>query len=373
MGKSDFLLGDRIYLNGANHGPFPRVAVEAVREALEWKRDPSLLDDALYFSLPERIREAAAPFFGCDPGQIALTTGASHGINLLARGLDWRPGDRVLVPAGEFPANTLPWYALRDQGVEVDVVGSDNGVTEEELEAAMGPRTRAVAVGHVNFATGYRLDIDALGEACARRGIAYLVDASQSLGAVPLDAGRCGAAVIAAAGYKWICCPYGTGLVYVHPDWVERLPVPVVNWETVEGAEDFNNLTRLELRYRPGARRFDVPETASFLNGMPMAASLEYLGSIGPERIFAHATGLLNRILSNLPEGFRPDSALEPRRRSTILRIVADPPERTREAYRRCVEAGISLSLREGGIRLSPGVWNGPAEISRFLEVLAGC
>ena len=90
--------------------------------------------------------------------------------------------------------------------------------------------------------------------------------------------------------------PYGTGVFYVDPEWVDRLPVPVVNWTSVVGADDFNNLTTLELDYRPGAVRWDAPETASFLNCMPMAASLEFLGDIGVERVFDHAA-LLERIL----------------------------------------------------------------------------
>ncbi|MFQ5744062.1 MAG: aminotransferase class V-fold PLP-dependent enzyme [Acidobacteriota bacterium] len=369
--KEHFRLGDRVYLNGANHGPFPAVAIEAVQEALAWKRDPSLVDDAVYFDLPERVRRAAAPFFGCEPHEIAVVTGASTGINLVVSGLDWRRGDQVVIPGGEFPANYLPWYSLRARGIEVTIVESGDGLTVEDIAAALRPTTRVVAVGHVNFATGYQLDINAIGELCADRGIVYVVDASQSLGAVPLDARRCRATVVTSAGYKWLCSPYGTGLFYVQPEWVERLAAPIVNWEAVVGAEDFNKLTDLRLDYRTGARRYDAPETASFLNGMPMAASLEFLGEIGPQRIFDYVGGLLDRLIRDLPESFRTDSAVEPRCRSTILRLVAADPGRTRAAYDRCLATGITVSLRESGIRVSPGVWNAPEDIDHLLDVLA--
>ena len=368
--KAQFDLGERVYLNGATQGPFPRVAIKAVGEALELKRDPSRIGDSLYFTLPDRIREAAAPFFTCAPHEIAVTTGASTGVGLLAHGIDWNEGDHVVVPSGEFPANYLPWFALRARGVEVSVVPSAGGFTADDIAAALRPKTRAVAVGFVNFATGFRADVEAIGEICADRGIAYLIDASQGLAALPLDAHRCKAAIVTVAGYKWMCSPYGTGVFYVHPDWVERLPVPVVNWGSVVGAEDFNKLTDLEIDYRPGASRWDAPETASFLNCMPMAAALEFLGEIGVERIFEHAIGLLDRLLEGLPDGLRADSSLEPEHRSTIMRIVADDPERTRQAYDRCVAAGISLGLREGGIRVSPGVWNDAADIEWLLERL---
>ncbi|MGD8328691.1 MAG: aminotransferase class V-fold PLP-dependent enzyme [Acidobacteriota bacterium] len=368
--KDRFDLGDTVYLNGANHGPFPRVACAAVEEALAWKRDPARIDDAIYFTLPDRVRRAAAPFFGCRPQDLAVCTGASSGVALLAGGLDWRAGDRVIIPAGEFPTNYLPWRALQERGVTVDVLPTDRGLCVDQVADALLPSTRVVAVGHVNFATGYRVDIEAIGRLCSERGVAFLIDASQSACAVPLDAPAAHATVVAAAGYKWMLSPYGTGLLYVDPEWVDRLPVMAVNWTSVVGAEDFNNLTALQLDYRPGAVRWDAPETASFLNLMPMAASLEFLGAIGIEGVLAHATALVDRLVDGLPAGFRADSSLQSAQRSTIFRVIGDDPRRTRTAYERALAAGISVSMRESGIRVSPGVWNAVDDIDRLLTVL---
>jgi len=365
--KDCFDLGDTVYLNGANHGPFPRVACAAVDEALAWKRDPSRIDDSIYFTLPDRVRRAAAPFFGCRPQDLAVCTGASSGVALLAGGLDWRPGDRVIIPAGEFPTNYLPWRALQARGVAVDVLPIDGGLRVEQIAEALQPGTRVVAVGHVNFATGYRADIAAIGRLCREHDVAFLIDASQSACAVPVDAPAVHATVMAAAGYKWMLSPYGTGLFYVDPEWVERLPVMAVNWTSVIGAEDFNNLTALQLDYRPGAVRWDAPETASFLNLMPMAASLEFLGAIGIDAVWGHAAALLDRLIEGLPPGFRADSSLQPAERSTILRVLTDDPRRTHAAYERALAAGISVSLRESGIRVSPGVWNAAEDIDRLL------
>lgn len=370
--KAEFDLGETVYLDGANHGPFPRRTIAAILEALEWKRDPSRIDDSVYFTLPDRIRAAAAPFFGGEAADIAVTSGASTGVSLVARGLDWRPGDHVVLPDGEFPANYLPWESLRARGVELTRFEPGGGDDAERIEAALRPTTRVVAVGHVNFASGYRMDLEAVGAVCRGREALLVVDASQSLCAVPLDVSGCGAALVTAAGYKWMCSPYGTGLFWVRPDLVERLGVPVVNWESVEGADDFNALTELDLDYRPGAARFDMPETAAFLNGMGMAASLEFLGEIGAAAIHAHAVGLLDRILGSLPSGFRADGDLEAGRRSTIVRLVGPDPAATRAAWERCRASGIAVSLRESGIRVSPGVWNSVGDADRLLEALAG-
>ena len=368
--KSDFDLGGTTYLNGANHGPLPRVAIDAVNEALEWKRDPSLIDDSIYFTLPNRVRRAAAPFFNCDPEDLAVTTGASAGMSLLAGGLEWKPKDHVVIPAGEFPAVYLPWVALRSSGVEVTVLPTDGGLTTGQIVEALRSTTRVVAVGHVNFATGHRLDVEAIGRICRDRGIAFVIDATQSVGSVPFDVRAAGASVVAAAGYKWMLSPYGTGVFYVDPEWVNRLRVPVVNWATVNGSEDFNKMTELDIDFRAGATRWDAPETASFLNCNPMAAALEFLGQIGVEQVFAYTRSLIDRLVDGLPTGFRVESSLADEHRSSICRLVADDQELTRAAYQRCLQAHISVSMRESGLRVSPGVWNSEGDIDRLLQQL---
>lgn len=360
---NEFDLGDRAYLEGANHGPMPRRSLEAARQALDRKRDPTLIDDGDYFALPDRIRQGAAPLFGCDARDVAIATGASHGINLVACGLDWKPGDRVVIGAGEFPANALPWRYLRGRGVQVEEVRPDRLV--DAIEGA-----RVVSVGHVNYATGLRLDLDEIGAACTATGALFVVDVSQSLGAVPVNVRSCGATVVAAAGYKWLLSPYGTGLTYVHPQWVDRLPVPGVNWSTIQGAEDFNRLADLDPVFRPGACRFDVPETAAFVHGAAMAESLELIGRVGAERAQAHSWQLIDRLASGLPPGFEVESDLDTGRRSTIVRIVAGDAERTRRVHRSLRESGVAVSLREGGLRVAPGIWNTADDIDRLLAGL---
>lgn len=362
--SNEFDLRERVYLDGANQGPMGRRALAAAERALDWKRDPSELDPASYFALPDRIRAAASELFGCRTQDIAVATGASHGISLVACGVDWAADDRVVAPRGEFPANNLPWQAVRKLGVEVEFVAPD------DVLAAICPRTRVVSVGHVNFASGRRLDLDSIGAACEHHGALFLVDGSQSAGAIPLDVTRCKASVVAVAGYKWLMSPYGTGLTYVHPAWVERLRLPTFNWATILGADDFNQLANLELRHRPGAIRFDVPETAAFIHGAAMAESLELLVETGVEAVTGHATALIDRLVAGLPPGFRVASSLEPEERSTILRLIGQTTEVTGQAYSKLREAGVTLSLREGGLRVSPGIWNTQGDIDAFLTTL---
>lgn len=360
--RADFDLGDRIYLDGAAHGPMPRRALEAARSAIDTKRDPASLRDADYFDLPDRIRAAAASLINCAPEQIAIATGASHAISLVACGLDWEGGEHVVVPTGEFPANNLPWRDLAMRGVEVEFVDPDR------LEDAIRDSTRVVAVGHVNFATGLQLDLASLGERCAEVGALFLVDASQSVGATSLDVQACQASVVGVAGYKWIMSPYGTGFTYVHPDWVERFRLPTFNWATIVGADDFNKLVDLDPVQRPGAIRFDVPETAAFIHGAAMAESLEYLQEVGVEAVHAHATGLIDLLVERLSSDTVVVSDLAPDRRSSIVRL--QPAGDAKAVYERLFAAGIKVSLREGGIRVAPGVWNASPDIERLATAL---
>ncbi len=360
-----FDLRGRVYLDGANQGPMPRRAIAAAERALDWKRDPSGLDDSAYFALPDRIRDAASVLLGCAPEDVAVATGASHGISLVACGLDWNPGDHVVLPTGEFPANNLPWRALRSLGVEVELVDPD------QLLTAVSSRTRVVSVGHVNFATGRRLDLEAIGAVCEEHGALFVIDASQSVGVIPFDVSSCNASVVAVAGYKWLMSPYGTGLTYVHPAWVDRLRLPTFNWATIVGADDFNRLLDLEPRHRPGAIRFDTPETAAFIHGAAMAESLELLVETGSEAVNGHAMALLDRLIAGLPAGFRVASSLVHEQRSTIMRLVGETAQITRTAHERLREAGVGVSLREGGLRVAPGLWNTVGDVDVFLATLA--
>ena len=362
--REEFDLEDRVYLDGAAHGPMPRRALAAAHEAIDWKRDPSTLEDAEYFRLPDRIRAAAAVLMHCEPENVAVATGASHGISLVACGLDFATGDHVVVLRGGFPATTLPWRDLATRGVAVEFVDADS------LRDAIRPDTRVVALDHVHFATGRQLDLAAIGARCTDVGALFVVDASQSLGVVPVDVVQCGAAVVAVAGYKWLLSPYGTGVTYVHPDWVERFRLPTFNWATIVGADDFNQLVDLEPRHRPGAIRFDSPETAAFIQGRALAESLEFLGEVGVETINRHVTALLDRLLDGLPTTVRVESSLEPTHRSSILRLV--PNGDVRAMYERLYAARIKVSLREGGLRVAPGVWNTAADIDRLLGVIGG-
>lgn len=367
--------GGSAYLDCAAQGPFPRETAEEVRRSLRLKEHPEELDPDLFDDLPDRARTAIARLIGCNPANIALGTGASHGINLAARGLPLERGDEVVIPEGEFPANRYPWQGLEREGIPLRQVAPSNGrhVGAEDLIKALGPRTRLVSVSLVAYATGYRIDLHALGEACRHRGIFLVVDGAQGIGAVDFRIADYAIDILAVSGYKWLLGPFGSGFTYVNPRVLDRMRVPDINWFGIEGAADTNRRPQPRLKFRDGARRFDVPEAASFMNMMAFASSVGFLNRVRVTTVEGHIRRLIDQLMQGIERTrLRPVSSLIPAHRSAIVALESPTVDGTRTIYRRLRDRGIVLSLRENLIRLSPNIYNTPEEIDRFLAAAAG-
>lgn len=361
------------YFNCAYQGPMPRVAVVATEAALQLKKTPHLVTDDLYFSLPDAYRDAVANLIGCSAQNVAVADSTTHGVMLVVNGLDWRAGDEVVTPRGEFPANHFPWRSLERRGVnlkEVELVPGRS--VAEQLEAAITPRTRVVSMSWVRYSDGRRLNIAEVGELCRSRGVLFVVDGSQGIGGLRFDLSATPCDVLACSGYKWLLGPYGLGFAYVAPELGERLALGNINWFSIKGAEDFNKLSECELDLVPGARRFDINETANFINLAAGTAALRYLRGITPAAIVRHVRGLLDRLVDGLPRGFRVTGDLSADARSNLLCVSAESDEATESAFQRLAERRVVVSRREGTLRFSPHLYNGEDEIDRALDALAG-
>ncbi len=361
------------YINCAFHGAMPRVATEAVDRALDLKRTPFLIRDMDHFDFPDAYRSAVAEIIGAEARDVAVTDSATQGTMILVSGLDWTPGDEVLIPRGEFPSNRFPWKSLETRGVvvrEIDMSSTEAAL--EALEAAIGDRTRVVSLSWVSYSTGAKLDLEPIGALCREHGALLCVDGSQGVGGLSFDVDDTGVDLLMCAGYKWMLGPYGTGFAWVRPDLVEGLALANINWFSLTGARDFNRLSECDLVFEPGARRFDRNEPGNFLDMAGAAASARYLHGVGVARIERHNQALLDRLIDGLPAGFRSLAPAEPARRSNILCIAADSPERSDAAFERLAASNVYASRREGAIRFSPHVYNTEEQIDLALEALEG-
>src|ERR1700730_12699616 len=301
--KEWFEIEDATYLNAAGQGPLPRVALHAAAQALEWKKFPHIMPDSVYFDLPNRIRTSLANLIGGAAEEIAITTGTSSGLAAAAAGLEWKPGDEVLIARGEFPAHFTTWLPMQTAGKLKVVVVEPRGrfVTADDFVAHIGPRTRLVSTSLVRFDDGVRLDAAKIARACHDAGALLLLDAAQCAGAMPIDVRSLGADFLTASGYKWLLSPYGTGFFWVREELIERMRPGPFYWMALEDAEKFHTLSTGIYKMAKGARRWASPETASFTNLAAMAASLALLLRIGVQAVFEHSRRLTALMIDRLP------------------------------------------------------------------------
>jgi cysteine desulfurase/selenocysteine lyase len=360
-----------VYLDCAYQGPFPRVTVERLRRAIELKSNPVRLEASEYFRLPERVRARIARLVGADPAEIALTSSATQGIGIVAAGLALGANDEVVVASSNFPSNLFTWLHLRRKGVTVKVVRrAGDEVTLEQVAAALSARTRVLALDWVSYSSGDRIDLAEFGKLIHERGGIFVVDGSQGVGAIELDLHALPVDVLACAAYKWLLGPYGTGFAYVRRALVGELDLPVINWYSVEGAEDFDSLPDEQFTLIHDARVFDSGETGNFINLHGLDASLEFVEQVTIRAVNEHCRRLLNHLANGVrARGYTLSAAASPGHESTILGFQAAAPEATAALHRKLRANHLAVSLRQGMIRVSPYLYNDEADIDRLLEI----
>lgn len=356
------------YLDHATLGPLPRRVTEAMTRLLEERASHGSLCLTRWTEGVEAARARAAAFIGARPEEVAFVKNTTEGVLLAAEAIDWRPGDNVVTPEGEFPANVYPWLALGARGVELRRVPPDpeGRVRAADLLARVDGRTRVVALSHVQFSTGFAADLAALGRALAGTGVLLFVDAAQSLGALRLDVRAAGISFLAANSGKWLLGPGGAGIFFCAAEVLDRLRPVNVGWRSVRNPGDAR---RLALDLRPGAARFE--EGSWNLPGIAgLGAALDLLAEAGPERVEARIldlTGRLNDALRGL--GCAVLSPRGPGEGSGIVafRVPGHPAASVVSALR---ERGVVVSLCQDAVRVSPHFYNDEADLDRLLERL---
>ncbi len=364
--------GERIYLDHAATGPLPQRARDAQAEANANRAELWRVGFEYFWDGVVKGRELAARLLNASPEEIAITTNTSQGVNLAARALPFQAGDVVVSSAGEFPANIYPWMGLeKAKGVRLDLVPMKDRLPDEEaLIAALDrPNVRALTVSWVSFATGAKLDLVRLGAECKKRGLWFVVDAIQGLGPAAIDVKACQIDILATGAQKWLLSPWGTGFAYVHRNLVPALDPPTVGWLSMPASSDFTRFLDYDYAFYPDARKFEV-FTAPMHDLKAMAESLGLFLELGPAAVEAHVASLADHVAAWC-EGRRDVRLITPAaraRRAGVLSIAVDD---LNAASARLQSAGVSHSVREGGIRLSPHLYNTTADLDVALGALA--
>jgi selenocysteine lyase/cysteine desulfurase len=360
---------DVVYLNCANLAPQLRSITARGVAAVQMKATPWKIAAEDWFSGAEELRATAGRLFGTDAGNLALVPAASYGIAVAAANLPVAAGQTIVLLDREFPSNVYAWRSLarKARARIVTVPQAASGWTDA-LEEHISADTAIVSVCHCHWTDGSSVDLERIGRRVREVGAALVIDASQSLGACPLNLARVQPDFLVAVGYKWLLGPYGLGYLYVAPQW-QRIGTPLEqSWLTRRGSEDFASLVDYRDEYRDGARRFDMGEFPQFVLAPMAQAALQQLLSWGIESIEASLKRLTDHLIAGASAaGY---DALPAGQRSAHLTGLRSPAGIPAALAERLKSAKIYLSIRGDSIRVAPHLYNSTADIERLLEVL---
>ncbi|TWT77415.1 Cysteine desulfurase [Posidoniimonas polymericola] len=360
------------YLDHAAVAPLPQPTRKAITRWLDQAAEHGDVYWPEWAKQIEQTRQSAAELISASPAEIALVPSTTHGITLVAEGLDWQSGDNVVTLADEFPSNLYPWMHQRDRGVEVRTVETDNGrVVLDRLREAVDHRTRVLSVSWVGYKTGYRQPIDDIAQIAHGAGALFFLDAIQGLGVAPLDVTQTPVDCLAADGHKWLLGPEGAGVAYIRHAWLDRLRPLGVGWNSVEGRHDFNTI---DLKLRDEAARYEGG-SANMVGMIGMGASLKLLTAQPTaqvrQAILATSDYACERLASvgakvvshrdALPNGHDPRTGI------VAFELPGQDPV---EARSRCMDAGVVLSCRGGRLRIAIHAYNNEQDIDRLIDVL---
>ena len=360
----------KIYCAHAADAPLPRRVAEAMRDAIEdASTNEKQFDRALGFIAD--TRRLLADFLGAEMEEITLSGPTSSGLNTVANGLDWKVGDEVVCYLDDYPADVYPWLGLERKGVTPVLLKTERlgEITPEVVQRTLTKRTRLVALASANNASGYRIDVDAIGKICAERGILFSVDGIQTLGAFSIPLGNVD--FLSAGAQKWMLGPSGAGILFVKKSRHELLrPMMVGGWNV----ESPNFVAQREIRYENGGRKFEP----GGYNNIPIAGmqgAVALLSDVGLSKISKRILSLIAILKSKLDPG--DFEFLSPDGSADHASFLTFRPRRvgSEKLIDALAKNDIVVSLRidranRGWVRVSPHFYNTFAEMERIAEVL---
>lgn len=353
-----------IYFNHAATAPLSTKVVEVLNKYINKKTDGDIEN---YNELQSTVAETKRNIGGlinCNPDRIAYLDNTSNGINILAQGIEWKHGDRILLNDIEFPANVYPFLNLERKGVKIDFVKSkDWKVSAEDILENIRPGTRMVSISQVQFLSGYRVSLNKIGEYCLKNNIIFCVDAIQGLGAVRMDVSKDNIDFISCGTQKWMLGQQGFGFVYVSEKLQEKIHQSYLGWLSVKGAWDFLNY---EINLKDSADRFQGG-TLNTIGIISLGAALNVFLEFGWDEIENAITQNTEYFIEKFNEaGIKTIQANFDR--SNLAGITSVKLEKAQEIFDELSKKNIYFSLRAGILRFSPHFYNTKAEIEFVVD-----
>jgi selenocysteine lyase/cysteine desulfurase len=352
-----------VYLNHAAVSPLCRPAAEA----MQWLAADAMENGSLHYGewleTYEGLRASAARLIGADKTEIALMKNTSEGIATIANGLKWRTGDKIVAFREEFAANYYPWKRLEETGVRVEWLSYLDPLDRID-RACRG--ARLLAISFVQYLSGHRADLEAIGEICHRHRCAYLVDAIQGLGAFPVDVRRTHIDALAADGHKWLLGPEGCAILFVSREFQEAVEPKEFGWTNVAGYADYASR---DMTLRPDAGRYECG-TLNTIGCYGLRASIEFLMEVGIETVAPAVQRLGDQVADGLQaKGYEVLGSRSPENGAGIVSFRKAGLD-AGDIVRRLGSAGVTAAPRQGWVRVSPHFYISPEDIGRMLEAL---
>lgn len=352
----------RAHLCTGGEAPMLESTLAALQEFCSLK-SRGMAGRAAIVGVSDETKELLAAFLGVTPGELAFLASASDGLNALARGIEWQPGDNVVSLAREYPSSLLPWLAAAPAGVELRAVepGDD---PEGAIADSLDDRTRVVCVSHVSYLNGLLLDLERLAGVVRSRGAILAVDASHSLGAIPIPIAACD--VLVSCCYKFLLGVHGAGVFYLNRERLGELASRSVGWYSVVWPE-LDERAR-SYRLKDGAGRFELGNP-SFISVFALREGLRTLSTVSRQESAAHIGALAGELAAGLVElGLPVTTPKAPRRRGSNIAFATREDGAFVEAL---AERGVLAWSGDGRVRFSLHVYNDSADVRSALDAVA--
>lgn len=356
------MIESSVYLNTAGGAPIPRSVAAAGARFYEEMRDVGDAMWPVWLERVERVRAKAAALMGAPASSIAFVPTSSAAMNIVAGYMQAAGVMSVVSMADSFPSIVVP---LKHWGFDVSWVpsSSDGAVEINDVATHVTPDTGALVVSSVEYGTSFAHDLREMSRLCRRHDLAFVVDATQSLGAFPLDVGTLGIDFAMASTYKWLLGGYGLAVMYIAPRWLERKP-PVAGWMSTATTPEATS----ELALKPSASVVELG-CPNFPAIFALGAALDFLDDLGATAVEHRVRELAAHLVDTLGDrGLSVASNTEASHMSGIVHVAVEDPARVVAELR---ERGVFVSAKGLGIRVSVYVYNSIADIEGFADILA--
>ncbi len=356
----------KLWLNHAAISPLNSRTKNAVEQYLINRSEGSIDDFPQIVQISQNTKLQLGKLINAPAERIGFVNNTSDGLNILANGIDWKSGDRILLNDSEFPANVVPFLNLKRLGVEIDFVRTINDeIRLEDIEKAITPKTKILSISFVQFLSGFKSDLKAIGELCKRNNIIFCVDAIQGLGSTPIDVQESGIDFLSSGGHKWLLSMMGCGFIYITEELQARLNQQCAGWTS--NKHYFSNFFNYRLDFDETARRYEngAQNNAGIV---ALGESVTLLNDVGISKIHLHLLSLTDYIFEYAElNGIETATPREHEKRAGIVTLKLPNAEKI---FASLNEQNIIVSIREGKIRISPHFYNSIEDIKMVCSTI---